>query len=45
VLLGGTLDTGNRDGVFRLLLRLPVAPPAPNQEQETMRAEPAGEAQ
>jgi signal transduction histidine kinase len=44
-LLGGTLDTGNRDGVFRLLLRLPVAPPAPNQEQETMRAEPAGEAQ
>jgi signal transduction histidine kinase len=44
-LLGGTLDTGNRDGVFRLLLRLPVPPPAPNREQETMRAEPAGEAQ
>ncbi|MEU1036280.1 histidine kinase [Streptomyces mirabilis] len=44
-LLGGTLDTGNRDGVFRLLLRLPVPPPAPNREQETMRAEPTGEAQ
>lgn len=44
-LLGGTLDAGNRDGVFRLLLRLPVPPLAPNREQETMRAEPAGEAQ
>ncbi|MGW1759677.1 ATP-binding protein [Streptomyces mirabilis] len=44
-LLGGTLDTENRDGVFRLLLRLPLSPPAPNREQETMRAEPAEEAQ
>jgi signal transduction histidine kinase len=43
-LLGGVLDTENRDGVFRVLLRLPVAPPAPNGEQETTRAEPAGEA-
>ncbi|MFJ3307255.1 sensor histidine kinase [Streptomyces sp. NPDC086549] len=44
-LLGGTLDTENRDGVFRVRLRLPVVPPVPNREQETMRAEPAGEAQ
>ncbi|MFD8818928.1 sensor histidine kinase [Streptomyces sp. NPDC059627] len=43
-LLGGVLDTENRDGVFRVLLRLPVAPPAPNREQGTTRAEPAGEA-
>lgn len=32
-LLGGTLDTENRDGVFRVQLRLPVASPAPNREQ------------
>lgn len=44
-LLGGTLDTENRDGVFRVRLRLPVASPAPNREQGTMRAEPVGEAQ
>jgi signal transduction histidine kinase len=42
-LLGGTLDTENRDGVFRVRLRLPVASPAPNREQGTMRAEPVGE--
>lgn len=44
-LLGGTLDIENRDGVFRVRVRLPVASPAPNREQETTRAEPAGEAQ
>ncbi len=44
-LLGGTLDAENRDGVFRLLLRLPVAPSALNPEQETMRAQPVGEVQ
>ncbi|MFK0287760.1 sensor histidine kinase [Streptomyces sp. NPDC090499] len=42
-LLDGTLETGHRDGVFRLLLRLPVAPPAPDQEQAMTGAEPAGE--
>lgn len=44
-LLGGTLDTGHRDGVFRVRLRLPIAPPAPHPEQAMMRDVPAGEAQ
>ncbi|MEV7392828.1 histidine kinase [Streptomyces sp. NPDC091215] len=42
-LLGGTLDAGHQDGVFRLLLRLPVAPPVPNREQETTNVGPAAE--
>ncbi|MFI6549312.1 sensor histidine kinase [Streptomyces prunicolor] len=42
-LLGGTLNAEKRDGVFRLRLRLPLVPSAPDQEQETMSAQPVGE--